>query len=210
MRSLLRPPRRRWPCSRLKNTIDIMQDVVQQTLHALSVHDGVTRVLVIFCASVLVYLLGAAWIVAVAVAAGHAALSPAIVVRFVLMGALAYLASHVLTSLVIDPRPYVVAHAAPLVPVAHDNGFPSDHTLLAATLTASLCWIDRRFLVPCVVAVLLIMAGRLGIGAHHTIDVLGSIAVTALAFALASAVRLPSAWARPLFPTSPRRRRATR
>jgi len=176
----------------------MMQDVVQQTVQALSVHNGVTRVLAIFCASVLIYVVGAAWIVAVA--AGRAVLSPSVVVRVALMGVLAYLASHVLTALVIDPRPYVVAHVAPLTPVAHDNGFPSDHTLLAAVLAASLCWIERRPLFFFGLAVLLIMLGRLGIGAHHTLDVLGSLVVTAVAFALAAAVPLPSSWARPLFP----------
>ena len=46
---------------------------------------------------------------------------------------------------------------------------------LAAALTAGLWWLGRRFMVPFAAGTLLIMLGRLGVGAHHTLDVAGSV-----------------------------------
>jgi len=44
------------------------------------------------------------------------------------------------------------------------------------------------------------MAGRLGIGAHHTIDVLGAVGIVGATALVASALPLPAAWNRPLLP----------
>jgi len=73
-----------------------------------------------------------------------------------------------LEQVTVTPRPYLVTHTRPLIPTSHDNGFPSDHTLLAAALTASLWWIDRRWLGAFALGTLLVLVGRLGVGAHHT------------------------------------------
>ena len=91
-------------------------------------------------------------------------------------------------------------HVRPLIPVARDNGFPSDHTLLAAFLTATLWWIARRALAVFAVGTLLVMAGRLGIGAHHTIDVLGTVGIVAAAALVVAVLPLPVAWNWPLLP----------
>ncbi len=91
-------------------------------------------------------------------------------------------------------------HVRPLIPVARDNGFPSDHTLLAAFLTAALWWIDRRALAAFAVGTLLVMVGRLGVGAHHTLDVLGAVGIVAAAALVVAALPLPVAWNRPLLP----------
>lgn len=48
-----------------------------------------------------------------------------------------------------------------------------DHVPESA-LTISLWWIDRRWIAPFALATLLVMCGRMGIGAHHLEDVLGS------------------------------------
>jgi len=93
-----------------------------------------------------------------------------------------------------------VEQAHPLIPVVRDNGFPSAHTLRAATLTATLWWIDRRALAAFAVGTLLVMAGRLGIGAHHTIDVLGAVGIVVTAALVVAALSLPMAWNRPLLP----------
>jgi len=62
--------------------------------------------------------------------------------------------------------------------------------------------------------VVLVMIGRLGVGAHHTLDVLGSVAIVAVAARVARAIPLPARWAAPLFPArralDGTKRRATR
>lgn len=84
-----------------------------------------------------------------------------------------------------DPRPFVVGHFAPLIPHAPDNGFPSDHTLLASAFAAVGTFWDKRLGFALWLIVALIAFARVYTGLHHPIDVLGS-----MAFALAAV----SAW----------------
>ena len=175
-----------------------MQDAIEQAVYALASHNVVAREVVILCAAVVVYLLVLAWLAVVA--RQQARLTLATTGHVVVLGVLAYLLAKVLGHLIADPRPYLVDHVRPLIPVAHDNGFPSDHTLLAAVLTASLWWIDRRLLPAFAVGTVLVLLGRLGIAAHHTIDVLGSVGIATVAALVSLRVRLPAAWNRPLLP----------
>ena len=175
-----------------------MSDIIQQAMQDLATQNAVTRGLAIFCAVVVVYLLGAGW--AAIIVAGRARVTIAVVARVIALAALAFVASTVLTGIVIDPRPYVVAHAQPLIPVGHDNGFPSDHTLLAATLAASVWWIDRRWLAAFAVGTVLVGLGRLGIGAHHTLDIAGSVAIAVVAAVIIARIPLPAAWDRVIVP----------
>ncbi len=182
-----------------------MHDMLQQGLQSLAGQNIVTRDVIIVCAAAVVYLLGLAWL-AVAVRE-RARLTLATAGHIVVLGVAAYLASKALGHAIVDPRPYIVAHTHPLIPTAHDNGFPSDHTLLAALLTASLWWIDRRLILAFAAGTALVMLGRLGIGAHHTVDVLGSVAIAAVGALMARAVPFPATWDRPLLPAL---RRASR
>ncbi len=175
-----------------------MTDSIQQLLQAWATHDAVTRAIVIVCAAAVTYVLGVAWVVIVA--GRRDRLRVADVARVVALALAAYVASTVLTGLVPDPRPYLVAHAQPLIPISRDNGFPSDHTLLAAALTVSLWWIDRRLAPVFAVCTVLVALGRLGVGAHHTLDVVGSIAIAVTLGALIGLVPLPTAWSRPFLP----------
>jgi len=175
-----------------------MHDSIQQGLQTLASHNVAARDALIVCAVAVVYVMAAAWLVVIARC--RAWLTLGAVVRLAALGVLAYAASKVLTSVVADPRPYLVEHVRPLIPVARDNGFPSDHTLLAATLTATLWWINRRALAAFAIGTLLVMAGRLGIGAHHTIDVLGAVGIVVTAALVVAALSLPAAWDRPLLP----------
>mgnify|MGYP001432945971 CR=1 FL=1 len=78
-----------------------------------------------------------------------------------------------------DPRPFVVGHFAPLVTHVPDNGFPSDHTLFAASLAAvGMYWNTWLGLGLWIIAIIIAIA-RVYVGLHHPIDVLGS-AVMAL------------------------------
>lgn len=173
-----------------------MHDVLQQAVQALASQNTVTRDVTIVCASLVIYLLGLAWLVVLT--RHRATLTVSTAARVVALGVLAYLLSKVLTQVIIDPRPYVVTQTRPLIPIAADNGFPSDHTLLAAILTASLWWIDCRLVGAFALGTLLVMLGRLGIGAHHTMDVLGSAAIVAVTTPVAAVLPLPAQWTTPL------------
>lgn len=177
-----------------------MHDVMQQGLESLASQNMVTRDVAILCATALLYLLAVAWIVLLAWR--RARLSVAVIARIAVLALLAYVVSVILTGVIADPRPYIVTHTQPLTPVGHDNGFPSDHTLLAAALTASLWWFARRAIPLFAIGTLLVALGRLGIGAHHTLDVVGSIVIAVIAALIAGALPLPAPWSRPLLPTA--------
>jgi len=83
-----------------------------------------------------------------------------------------------------DPRPFVTG-ARQLIPHSPDNGFPSDHTLLAAGL-AAVVW-PFRHRAGVVLGILAIVVGfaRVAAGVHHSVDIIGSIVI---AFAVAAFV----------------------
>ena len=176
-----------------------MTDVLQKAAQTLATENGATRDVAIGLAVYLLYLLCAAWLVTTCLSAARISVADALRVGLLLL--FAFLVAQVLNVVVSDPRPYITAHTQPLTPVGHDNGFPSDHTLLAAALTASLWWIDRRALWAFAVGTLLLAMGRLGIGAHHTLDVAGSMGIAAVVAVGVAQLRLPPAWNRTLLPS---------
>lgn len=169
-----------------------MHDTIQQALQNFASRSAIVRNLAIIGANDVVFVMAAVWLIAIV--RQRTRLTLATLARIVVLVALSYLASLILGHIIVDPRPYIVDHTTPLAPVAHDNGFPSDHTLLAAVITASLWWIDRRIMAVCAAGTLLVMLGRMAIGAHHTLDVLGSVAIVVVATLLVQALPLPPAW----------------
>ena len=180
-----------------------MQDGLQQALYGLATHNIVARDLDDLVRGGTIFLMGIAWVITL-IRSRRTTLTLAIVGHVVVLGVLTYLVAKVLGHLIVDPRPYLVAHTHPLIPTAHDNGFPSDHTLLAALMTASLWWIDRRLVLAFAAATVLVALGRLGVDAHHTLDVLGSMAITAVAALASRVVPFPVAGDRAVFPVQGR------
>jgi undecaprenyl-diphosphatase len=88
-----------------------------------------------------------------------------------------------------DPRPFVVGHFQPLIAHAADNGFPSDHALLAAALVALVALIDICLALPFVLLAIVIDWARVDTGIHHLIDVVGSSVIVALATLIALVLR---------------------
>ncbi|MDE2144978.1 MAG: phosphatase PAP2 family protein [Patescibacteria group bacterium] len=78
-----------------------------------------------------------------------------------------------------DPRPFVVGHFAPIVPHAPDNGFPSDHALLASALAALVFVFNKRNGIIIGVLALLVGYFRVASGVHHWIDIAGSFVISA-------------------------------
>jgi len=93
---------------------------------------------------------------------------------------LAFLLSLLLTQVVYSPRPFLITHILPFIHSASDNGFPSDHTLLVATLGLIMFTRHKRSGLVLLVFSLCVGIGRVLAGVHHPIDILGSFAIAGL------------------------------
>ena len=112
----------------------------------------------------------------------------AVIVRWAVAGGamviVAYLAAQIGGALYNDPRPFAVEHFRPLIAHIADNGFPSDHSLMAAALLAAVALASVRWALAILPLTVLVEWARVGAGLHHPIDVVGSdlcVAVGALA-----------------------------
>ena len=85
-----------------------------------------------------------------------------------------------------DPRPFVAGHFTPYFPHAADNGFPSDHTLLASFLAFTTWRFSRKAGAAVFVVAVLVGASRVIAGVHHITDIIGSIAFALLGVWFAS------------------------
>jgi undecaprenyl-diphosphatase len=72
-----------------------------------------------------------------------------------------------------DPRPFVRLNVAPLFSHSMDNGFPSDHSAVAAFLAAILWFIDAPAAVVATVAAVAIGFARTYALVHWPVDVIG-------------------------------------
>jgi undecaprenyl-diphosphatase len=80
-----------------------------------------------------------------------------------------------------DPRPFVTGHIAPLFPHPADNGFPSDHTLLAMVLAMCVLSYSRKWGVALVALAVAIGAARVAAHVHHWADIFGAMAFAVIA-----------------------------
>lgn len=90
---------------------------------------------------------------------------------------LAYIVAKILSMFYYDARPFVVGNFIPLIPHAPDNGFPSDHTLISAAFAAVLFPFNKKVAIITSVITLIVGYSRVYTGVHHSIDVIGSIAI---------------------------------
>jgi len=179
-----------------------MDDRFQSALAAVASQSGIVRSLAVFCAGLLVYLLLVVWLLLVWRQRESLTFATVARIGIVMLGAI--LLARIAAQFISNPRPYIVAHTVPLMPVSADNGFPSDHTLLVAALTATVYGIDRRWIGPLAAGTLLVALGRLAVGAHHTVDVVGSVVIVLLAAIVAAMAPLPRTWNQPVLAAFPR------
>ncbi len=99
----------------------------------------------------------------------------------IVIGGIGYVLSKIGNSLILSPRPFVVTGHPALISSATDNGFPSDHTLLVATLAGIVTLVNWRVGLGFWVLSLVIGFARIYAGVHHFIDVAGSIAIAGIA-----------------------------
>lgn len=125
------------------------------------------------------------------------------VVVICITAVLAFVCAQVGAAVFNDPRPFTQDHVKPLISHAADNGFPSDHGLLAALVVAAILLLDLRFVAIFVVLGVLVDWARVGAGIHHVTDVVGSAAFVALGLVVGYA--LGPAIARIVTPRLPKR-----
>ncbi len=80
-----------------------------------------------------------------------------------------------------DPLPFVVGGFEPFFPHAVGNGFPSDHTLLAASIAAVVWYFNKKLSLVLFVAALAIGCARVFAGVHHAADIIGAVVVALFA-----------------------------
>ncbi len=102
------------------------------------------------------------------------------VATLLLGGVFSYALAKLGAQLFYDPRPFVIDGVAPLMKHAADNGFPSDHTLLAAVLAWACLLYSRSVGVVLLLTMFAIGFARIAAGVHHPLDIAGSIVMAAL------------------------------
>lgn len=99
---------------------------------------------------------------------------------------LAYVVARIAALFYFNPRPFVLDNTLPLVPHLPDNGFPSDHTLFAASIATVVFCFRRHIGIFLGALALLVGIGRVAAHVHHGVDVVGSVlivlAVTAFVY----------------------------
>lgn len=76
-----------------------------------------------------------------------------------------------------DPRPFVVDGSAPLFDHPADNGFPSDHTTLAAAVSGVVFAARRAWGAALLAVTALIGAARVAAQVHHVPDVVAGLVI---------------------------------
>ncbi len=77
-----------------------------------------------------------------------------------------------------NPRPFFEHDFVPLVTHAADNGFPSDHALLVFAIASIVFTFNRSVGIGLFILASLVGVGRVLVGVHHIIDILGSVIIT--------------------------------
>lgn len=91
---------------------------------------------------------------------------------------IAYIVAKVSSHFYFDPRPFVVGHFVPVIPHDPDNGFPSDHTLLAAAMALIVFRSNKKLGLALIFLTLVVGLARVYLGLHHVIDIIGSLIIT--------------------------------
>lgn len=114
------------------------------------------------------------------------------VIGVVLLFVLAKLGGHFYN----DPRPFVAGRFTPYFPHGADNGFPSDHTLVASFAGFLVLRYSKKFGIVLLVLALLIGASRVQAGIHHWIDILGGFGFAAISVWAANLItrKIVSKW----------------
>lgn len=108
-----------------------------------------------------------------------------IIIFSVIIFPLSYGVAKILGHFYFDPRPFAAGHFTPLISHAADNGFPSDHTLLAAAIAAAIFRFNKKIGWLLFFLAILIGLARVLTGIHHIVDIAGSVAIVLIIYIFA-------------------------
>ncbi|OHB06013.1 MAG: hypothetical protein A3A26_03470 [Candidatus Zambryskibacteria bacterium RIFCSPLOWO2_01_FULL_47_14] len=109
--------------------------------------------------------------------------------------ALAFVISIAAREMYYNPRPFVEYSFVPLIPHTADNGFPSDHTLLASAIASLFLFFNIRLSIFLWLLTGIVGLSRVYVGIHNFTDIIGS-ALIALISALAAYAIIHKLWNR--------------
>jgi membrane-associated phospholipid phosphatase len=104
--------------------------------------------------------------------------------RLIIGGVVALALAKVGAHFYYDTRPFVRDHIKPLIAHANDNGFPSDHTLLASFLGFTVLAYSRSMGLLLLAMAALIGGARVASHIHSPIDIVGSFVIAGIAAVL--------------------------
>ena len=82
-----------------------------------------------------------------------------------------------LNQIINSPRPFVVDDVTPLFAHVADNGFPSEHTLLAVVVALLIYLRNKKMGIIFLLVAIAIGIARVLAGVHHMVDVIGSVLI---------------------------------
>jgi len=138
------------------------------------------NIIIIFVAKYFVF-------ISAAIAIVHVARQPRkkqkeMLVFAVILLPLSYVFAKLVSRFYFDPRPFVEGNFTPLLPHAADNGFPSDHTLLAAAIAFAIFHFNKKLGLFLFFLALLVGVARVLAGVHHAADIAGSIIIVGFVY----------------------------
>jgi undecaprenyl-diphosphatase len=135
--------------------------------------------IVVFCAKYLVFL------VLVTVFVFWLTLSKPKKLKFAVSLVIAVILAAILAKLAgkiyYHPRPFIAEGIKPLIDHGNDNSFPSEHSIAAATLAATVYYFDRRLGLLLLIGSVVVGLGRIFAHVHYPIDVLAGLLLGTLA-----------------------------
>ncbi len=82
-----------------------------------------------------------------------------------------------LNQVISSPRPFVADGIVPLFSHVADNGFPSEHTLLAVVVASLVYLQNKKIGLVLILVAIAIGIARVLAGVHHVIDVIGAVLI---------------------------------
>lgn len=101
---------------------------------------------------------------------------------------LSFIFSIAARSLYFNPLPFVVKGLEPLITHAPNNGFPSDHVLLLASIASVFSFFHKKAALALWIIAIIVGFSRVYAGIHHFVDIVGSALITLLSAFIVEAV----------------------
>ncbi|MBI1952186.1 phosphatase PAP2 family protein [Candidatus Saccharibacteria bacterium] len=135
--------------------------------------------LIIFSAKYLIFII--ILVVFVAWALASVKSKKQLIIMLISAGVAALLLDKLAGALYFHHRPFVTDNISPLIPHGDDNGFPSEHALLASTLATVFYFYRRRLGIALFLLAILIGTGRVFAHVHWPIDIISGLVLGIIA-----------------------------